>query len=166
MLPKDVHVRLHYLIEQRNGEKETGKSSKRKLSCAANALSVLETIHDVRGAHEEFNLDLQGFCFVKAPTKFEGWASKQEIRRVYVPEIEDLLRQELDGCDEIHVISIEVGETFGPCKWHILIGTINRGPDIVSVNRSTSITPHRAWSHCCTRRTRRRPTIFSLEEFD
>jgi len=113
MLPKDVHVRLRYLNEQRNGEKETGKSSKRKLACAANALSVLETIHDVRGAHEESNLDLQGIRFVKAPTKFEGWASEQETRKVYVPEIENLLRQELDGCDEIHVISIEVGETLG-----------------------------------------------------
>ncbi|KAH0287006.1 hypothetical protein M436DRAFT_78758 [Aureobasidium namibiae CBS 147.97] len=107
MLPKDVHVRLHYLNGQRNGEKETGKPSKTKLSCAVNALSVLETIHDVRGAHEEFNLDLQGFRFVRAPTKFEGWASKQEITKVYVPEIENLLRQEVDGCDEIHVVSIE-----------------------------------------------------------
>ena len=166
MLPKDVHVRLHYLNEQRNGEKETGKSSKRKLSCAASALSVLETIHDVRGAHEEFNLDLQGFRFVKAPIEFEGWASKQETTKVYVAKIEDLLRQELDGCDEIHVIGIEVGETFGPRKWPVLISTINRGPDIVAVNWFTSITPHTAWRHCCARRTRRRPTISSLEEFD
>lgn len=58
MPSKDVHVRLHYLNEQHAREKNTIQSSKRKLPCEANTLSVLETIHDVRGAHEEFDLDL------------------------------------------------------------------------------------------------------------
>lgn len=113
MPPKDVHVRLRYL--QHGGEKDTAKSPKRKTACGILPLSVLETIHDVRGAHENFDLDLQGFRYVKAPTNFQGWASEQEIWRFLVPEMEDLLRQELDGCDEIKVINIRVRCPFEPC---------------------------------------------------
>ncbi|CAD0093680.1 unnamed protein product, partial [Aureobasidium vineae] len=97
-----VHGRLHYL-----GEKNTDTTSKRKLACKTPALSVLETIHDVRGLHDNFTLDLHGFRYVKAPTKFEGWASEQDIKRHLIPEIEDLLRHELEGCDEINVIDIK-----------------------------------------------------------
>lgn len=110
MSPKDVHVRLHYLNEQYDGGDDTGESSKRKTTCKPHTLSVLETIHDVRGAHEEFSLDLQGFRFIKASTKFKDWTLEQEIRKVLVPEIEDLLRQELESCDEIHVIDIKVDQ--------------------------------------------------------
>jgi hypothetical protein len=108
MLHEDVHVRLHYLKGQHNGEKDTDESLKGKVACEAQTLSVLETIQDVRGTGKILDLDLRGFCYVKAPTNFEDWTSEQEIRKVLIPEIEDLLRQELQGCDEIHVIDIKV----------------------------------------------------------
>lgn len=88
--------------------KEIDESLERKLACGTHTLSVLETIKDVRGTQKVLDLDLRGFCYIKAPTNFNDWASEQEIKKVLVPEVEDLLRQELKGCDEIHVIDIKV----------------------------------------------------------
>ncbi|KAI4849391.1 hypothetical protein E4T44_03382 [Aureobasidium sp. EXF-8845] len=107
MLHKDVHVRLHYLKGQHNGRDDTEETLKRELACGTHTLSVLETIKDVRGTQKVLDLDLRGFCFVKAPTNFEDWASEQETKKALIPEVEDLLRQELEGCDEMHVINIK-----------------------------------------------------------
>jgi hypothetical protein len=166
MLPKDVRVRLHYLKEQHDDEKDTGRLIKRNPACGTHTLSVLETIQDIRGTHEELHLDLQGFRYVKAPTNFEDWASENEIRKVLIPEIEDLLRQELEGCDEIHVINIKVGNTLQPRQSPILTSTSTSSTRTAAENWSTSTTPHQAWSHWCTRCTRPRLTTSSAEKFD
>jgi hypothetical protein len=92
MLHKDVHVRLHYFKGQHNGAKDTDELPKRELACGTHTLSVLETIKDVRGTQKVLDLDLEGFCYVKAPTNLEDWTSEQEINKVLIPETEDLLR--------------------------------------------------------------------------
>lgn len=109
MGPKDVHVRLLYSDEElQDSEETTGTPLKTKLAHETLTLSVLETIHDVRGAHEEFDLDFHGFCYIKAPFRFTSRASEQEIQKSLVPEIEDLFRNELEGCDEVHIVDIKV----------------------------------------------------------
>lgn len=61
----------------------------------------LETIHDVRGREADFTLDCNGFKYVHAPTSFKEWSSQPKIAQSYLPELETLLRKEVDGCDEI-----------------------------------------------------------------
>jgi hypothetical protein len=73
---KAVHVRLHYLKEQHDSGKGTDRSLKRRPACGTHTLSVLDTIKDVRGNQEVPDLDLRGFCYVKAPTNLEDWASE------------------------------------------------------------------------------------------
>ncbi|KAG9654767.1 hypothetical protein KCU64_g6996, partial [Aureobasidium melanogenum] len=105
MQPKDVHVRLLYLgKESQDSERTTVTSLKTKPACKTPTLNVLETIHDVRGSHEEFDLDIHGFRYIKAPSEFKDWASEQGIQKNLVSEVEDLLRNELEGCDELHII--------------------------------------------------------------
>jgi hypothetical protein len=58
-----------------------------------------ETIIDARGRN--FTLDDNGFCYVNAPTKFKDWSSQPQIAKEYLPELEDVLREHVDGCDEI-----------------------------------------------------------------
>ena len=103
MCSKDVHVRLNYCQEEPQvlPSKPTTRNSPTKPG-------PFETIQDVREAHEEFDLELHGFRYVKAPTDFNNWDSGLEIRNVLIPEVEVLLRQELRGCDEIHVVGIKV----------------------------------------------------------
>lgn len=109
MQPKDVHVRLLYLgKESQDSERTTVTSLKTKPACKTPTLNVLETIHDVRGSHEEFDLDIHGFRYIKAPSEFKDWASEQGIQKNLVSEVEDLLRNELEGCDELHIIETKV----------------------------------------------------------
>jgi len=60
-----------------------------------------EVLNDVRGREHEFTLDANGFCYVHAPTNCKDWSSQPQIAKEYLPELEDLLRREVDGCDEI-----------------------------------------------------------------
>ena len=53
------------------------------------------TIEDARGREAEFTLDRNGFALVKAPTAVADFYSPEEIKRVYYPEVERLLRDEL-----------------------------------------------------------------------
>ena len=60
-----------------------------------------ETIHDVRGREADFSLDGNGFQYVHAPTEFKEWSSQPAIGKMHLPELESLLRKEVDGADEI-----------------------------------------------------------------
>lgn len=60
-----------------------------------------ETIHDVRTLERLFSLDENGFKYVKAPTTFRNWSSQKAIGEIYLQEMEDLLRSEVEDCDEI-----------------------------------------------------------------
>ena len=53
------------------------------------------TIEDARGRESEFTLDRNGFALVKAPTAVPDFYSPEEIKRVYYPEVERLLRDTL-----------------------------------------------------------------------
>nr|POE86991.1 hypothetical protein CFP56_64021 [Quercus suber] len=61
----------------------------------------LETIKDVRDRKAKLTLDGNGFIYTKAPTKVLDWNSQPTIAKDYLPEMEVLLRREIDGCDEI-----------------------------------------------------------------
>ena len=50
------------------------------------------TIEDARGRESEFTLDRNGFALIKAPTAMTGFHSPDEIKRVYYPEVERLVR--------------------------------------------------------------------------
>lgn len=52
-------------------------------------------IEDARGRESEFTLDRNGFALVKAPTAVADFYDDEEIKRVYYPEVEQLLRDQL-----------------------------------------------------------------------
>jgi len=53
------------------------------------------TIEDARGREAVFTLDRNGFALVKAPTAFSDFYSPEEIKGVYYPEVERLVRDKL-----------------------------------------------------------------------
>jgi hypothetical protein len=53
------------------------------------------TIEDARGRESAFSLDRNGFALVKAPTQVHDFYSPDEIKSVYYPEVERLLRDAL-----------------------------------------------------------------------
>ena len=53
------------------------------------------TIDDARGRELEFTLDRNGFALLKAPTAVRNFYDPEEIKSVYYPEVERLLRDTL-----------------------------------------------------------------------
>ena len=64
-------------------------------------------IEDARGREAEFTLDRNGFALLKAPTAVADFYSEDEIRRVYFPEVEQLLKDRL-GASRVHVFDHNV----------------------------------------------------------
>ncbi|KAI7197582.1 hypothetical protein D0869_10383 [Hortaea werneckii] len=60
-----------------------------------------ETIRDIRSIDQPFDLDKNGFKFVKASTSFTNWSSQPEIAEHYLQEMETLLHQEVEEVDEV-----------------------------------------------------------------
>ena len=70
-------------------------------------------IEDARGREAEFTLDRNGFALLKAPTAVADFYSEDEIRRVYYPEVERLLRDHL-GASRVHVFDHNVRNAAWP----------------------------------------------------
>jgi hypothetical protein len=64
-------------------------------------------IEDARGRESEFTLDRNGFALIKAPTAVANFYDPEEIKRVYYPEIERLLRNTL-GASRIFIFDHNV----------------------------------------------------------
>jgi hypothetical protein len=59
-------------------------------------------IADARGREGEFTIDRNGFQLVKAPTAVQDFYSPEEVKQVYYPEVERLLRNTL-GVNRVSV---------------------------------------------------------------
>jgi hypothetical protein len=64
-------------------------------------------IEDARGREAEFTLDRNGFALIKAPTAVADFYSPDEVKRVYYPEVERLLREKL-GASRVFVFDHNV----------------------------------------------------------
>ncbi|KAI6906314.1 hypothetical protein KC318_g8115 [Hortaea werneckii] len=60
-----------------------------------------ETIRDIRSIEQPFDLDKNGFKFVKVSTSFTNWSSQPKIAEHYLQEMETLLHQEVEEVDEV-----------------------------------------------------------------
>lgn len=104
---KDIQVRLQYLKddpiykEQKPLQITPNFMDNQNKTNVKLAPGELETVQDVRGRENEFTLDRNGFRYCHAPTAFKDWSSQPSIAQSYLPELETLLRKEIDGCDEI-----------------------------------------------------------------
>ena len=70
-------------------------------------------IEDARGRESEFTLDRNGFALIKAPTAMTDFYSPDEIKRVYYPEVERLVRDTL-GASRVSVFDHNVRNATRP----------------------------------------------------
>jgi hypothetical protein len=70
-------------------------------------------IEDARGRESEFTLDRNGFALVKAPTAVADFYSPEEIKCVYYPEVERLVRDKL-GASRVFVFDHNVRNATRP----------------------------------------------------
>ena len=71
-------------------------------------LSPEVTVQDIRGREEAFTLDDHGFAVRRQQSKVEKFDSADEIDQVYIPEMEALLMQEVEGADRVFVFDWRV----------------------------------------------------------
>lgn len=94
--PKTVNATLHYLV--RGPEKPVRYVG--DVPDGASRYNGIDDPHDVRiedarGRESEFTLDRNGFQLVRAPTKVGDFYSDEEVKAVYYPEVERLLKEKL-----------------------------------------------------------------------
>ncbi|KAK5109068.1 hypothetical protein LTR62_007524 [Meristemomyces frigidus] len=108
---KDIHVQLMYLEDDplyktvKPVQITPNFADRAQRTNVRLASGPKETLRDVRGLHGKplgnFSLDDNGFAYIKAPTAFRNWSSQPQIAQEYLPELEAVLRREVEGCDEI-----------------------------------------------------------------
>lgn len=77
--------------------------------------AVEEVVTDIRHTSRRFTLDNNGFCHTVAPTSFSDWDSRPKVEDHYLPEVKLLLKQLVDGADEVEIFDWRV------TKWKCFI---------------------------------------------
>jgi hypothetical protein len=65
-------------------------------------------ISDVRGQEDTLSLDENGFIYRSHITKITDFADPAVIEEQYIPEMEELLKMEVDGADKVFVFNWKV----------------------------------------------------------
>ncbi len=60
-----------------------------------------ELIRDVRGNTDQFNLDDHGFAMRTHKTTMASFDSADTIEAIYLPEVETILKKEIEGVDKV-----------------------------------------------------------------
>lgn len=94
-LPEAVEAPLNYIVD--NGEKiftETGGQGSTDVRSGGTKDSRRVLIRNGRPYAKEFTLDREGFRFVDHATRVADFFSEDEVRQVYYPEMEALIKAE------------------------------------------------------------------------
>lgn len=67
-------------------------------------------VHNVRDRLDEFSLDRNDFVYLKHATQAtkERFADREFLRTVYLPECEQLIRERVDGVDQVFIFDWRV----------------------------------------------------------
>lgn len=68
-------------------------------------------IQDVRELDNDWSIDEKGFVYRRHASKatLEDFASRTAVEEIYLPEVEELLRSELEGVDRVFFFDWRVG---------------------------------------------------------
>jgi len=98
-----IEATVNYIVN--NGEKlftETAGPGGSDVRTGGTVDPRRVTIHNARAHAEPFALDREGFRFVRHDTKVQNFFDEAELRRVYYPEMEALIKAE-SGAKRVHV---------------------------------------------------------------
>jgi len=93
--PETIEATVNYI--DNNGEKlftYTGGPGSLDVRTGGTVDPHVVTIHNARRAGDKFALDRDGFRFVRHDTKVADFFDENEIRRIYYPEMEALVKAE------------------------------------------------------------------------
>lgn len=70
--------------------------------------NVQVPLKDVRTVPDNFSLDANGFIFRKYKTNVSDISNRETVETAYLPEIENILREEIAGVDRIYIFDWRV----------------------------------------------------------
>jgi hypothetical protein len=91
--PRDVITTLHYYKDPADGGPPHASYTDRPETYYREPDSKQVTIHDIRGTEDQYTLDKTGFQIVKHASAEKGFLDDDQIKQVYYPEVEDLLKK-------------------------------------------------------------------------
>jgi hypothetical protein len=65
-------------------------------------------VHNVRGREKDFDLDANGFRFLRHVSILDDFHSQKKIEDIYLKEVEILLRKEVEGVDKVFIFDWRV----------------------------------------------------------
>jgi hypothetical protein len=112
--PSYAHTRP-YKIGQFAGRRRPGQRREKTTNLVFCAAELMETIKDVRGfsGNSPFTLDTNGFayrrCSRPALTKPYEYSDPKKIENVFLPECEAILKNAIEGADQVLIFDWKVG---------------------------------------------------------
>lgn len=125
----DIETKLKYLQWQTNythtkpyrvaqfGRKRKNNGQKKPHNLVFREGDAVETIRDIRGTTEtkgnqRFTLDINGFVYSRYPpplfTNPKDFGAPDHIQNIFLPECEAILRNEIEGVDQVFIFDWKV----------------------------------------------------------
>ena len=90
--PKDVKGVFNYYLDPGDGSKPAPSIVGKPETYERTPKPLTHVAHDIRGTEDQYALDRQGFQIYLHESKEKGFVDDDEIKRVYYPEIEEILK--------------------------------------------------------------------------
>lgn len=74
-----------------------------------------QSFSNVRGREQEFDLDDHGFVYRRRHFDFDNYTDQASVENTFLSEVEEFLRAEMDGVDQVHFFDWRVIPTLPSC---------------------------------------------------
>ncbi len=90
--PRDVTTILNYFKDNEDGSPPAPSYVGKPETYSRPTLPQQAVVHDIRGSEDQYTLDTKGFQIVKHQSQEKEFVDDDQIRRIYYPETEELLK--------------------------------------------------------------------------
>lgn len=90
---RDVTATFHYYKDSANGSPPAPNYVNQASSYNRELLSQQQVVHDIRGRERQYTLDTTGFQIFKHQSIEKDFTDDEQIKKVYYPETEELLKK-------------------------------------------------------------------------
>lgn len=91
--PRDITATFNYFKPNEDGSLPAPTYVTKPETYERPVLPQQATVYDIRGSEDEYTLDTKGFQVVKHESKEKDFLDDEQIKRVYYPETEELLKK-------------------------------------------------------------------------
>jgi hypothetical protein len=91
--PRDITAIFNYFKDNEDGSPPHPSYVGKPETYYRPTVALQATVHDIRGSEDKYTLDTTGFQVVNHESAEKDFADDEQIKSVYYPEIEDILKK-------------------------------------------------------------------------